>query len=265
MKLLFLLLVFPVLAFYGQESSKLMVSDSFIINSKVVNESRKINVWTPPAYAQSLDSFTVIYLLDGGLKEDFPHIIETIAQLVENKEIPPVVVVGIENTFRRRDMTGYTDVDSDKKIAPEVGGSGNFRMFIEKELFFEIKNRYKVSNKKAILGESLAGLFIIETFLVRPTLFDYYIAMDPSLWWNDHFLVKNSEINFPNSLPQKIKLWFAGSNEKIISDHTKELSSVLKKKKIKNLKWMYSNQPKEEHSSIYKATKEQALKWTFGN
>ena len=264
---LYVLFIFlsSVFVISSQEVASVIVSDSFVIESKIVNERRKINIWTPPNYNVVKDSFPIIYLLDGGVYEDYPHIIETISKLIEAKEMSPVIVVGIENTQRRRDMTGNTSVKSDMKIAPRIGGSGEFRSFIEKELIPEVNNRYRVTGKKAILGESLAGLFVLETFFLQSTLFDYYIAMDPSLWWNEHHLVKNADNLLPESFLNEKKLWFAGSKTKTISKHTEKLAKTLKIKQIKKLEWDYSYQPKEEHGTIYKATKIQALTWVFGS
>ena len=84
--------------------------ETFTIESSKVNETRTINVWTPPQYANSTDSLPVMYMADGGLQEDFPHIANTMAELIATKKIPPFILVGIENT--QRSMTHevvYTD------------------------------------------------------------------------------------------------------------------------------------------------------------
>ena len=106
-----------------------------------------------------------MYIADGGIiDEDFPHIANTIAELMKTKKIPPIILVGIANTQRRRDLTGPTEVAKDKEIAPIVGGSEKFRAFIKEELFPEINKRYRTTNEKSIIGESLSGLFVVETF-----------------------------------------------------------------------------------------------------
>lgn len=235
--------------------------DSFKIESKHVGETRVINVWTPPTYENSNDSFPVLYMPDGGIKEDFPHIANTIAKLVKDKIIPPIILVGIENTERGRDLTGVSEVKEDAKYCPLTDGANNFRNFITEELFPEIEKRYRITNKKGIIGESLSGLFVMETFMQKPKSFDFYIAMDPSLWWNNHYLVRNANTlleNFPN---KEVKLWFAGSSTEDISQYTNELAKKLKKGTSKELKWKYSNEPNEKHNTIFRATKEKALKW----
>ena len=248
----------------SQKSDPIPVHDSFKIDSKKVGEIRTINVWTPSEYKNSTDSLPVMYMADGGIKEDFPHIANTLAKLIKEKKIAPIILVGIENTQRRRDLTGSTEVASDKEIAPVVGGSENFRAFINDELFPEIEKRYRTSNKKGILGESLSGLFVVETLFLKPEMFDCYIAFDPSLWWNNHHLVRTANQHLNNLSVTEKSLWFAGSSTTDISQYTKELSKILKDKNLKTLKWTYSDEPKEEHSTIFRATKEKALIWALG-
>ncbi len=238
--------------------------DSLTISSKFVNEERIINIWTPPNYKESTDSIPVLYMPDGGIKEDFPHIANTLAKLINEKSIPPIILVGIENTERKRDLTGPTEVDKERKIANEVGQSENFRNFIKNELIPEIEKRYRTTNKKGIIGESLAGLFVVETLELEPNMFDFYIAMDPALWWNNQFLVKKAKENFENnSIEKDTKFWFAGSSVQKETPFITELSKIIKNQKPKNLTWKYSDEPNEDHSTIYRATKEKALIWTL--
>ena len=239
--------------------------DEFAIESKEVGETRNINVWTPPEYNSSTQTLPVMYMADGGIiDEDFPHIANTLAELIKAKQIPPMILVGIANTQRRRDLTGPTEVKKDKKIAPIVGESSKFRAFIKNELFLEISKRYRTNNQKSIIGESLSGLFVLETFFLAPEMFNNYIAFDPSLWWNDHFLLKNAKdllVKFPKD---QTKLWFAGSSTKEIEQYTKNLAELLATENNNYLKWTYSPEPKEDHNTIFRATKVKALLWTFG-
>lgn len=257
-----LLIVFNLQA---QQNDSIPKHDTFTITSKKVNETRVINVWLPLEYGKSADSLPVLYMLDGGIQEDFPHVANTLAKLIQLKKIEPIILVGIENTQRRRDLTGETTVEEDKKIAPVVGGSTQFRAFIQDELFQEINSKYKTTAKKGIIGESLAGLFVTETLLLHPEMFDFYIAFDPSLWWNDKHLVKTANEHL-NHFPNKQKtFWFAGSGEKSIFKSTTKLAEILKLKNISNLNWNYSPEKKEDHSTIFRATKEKAIIWTLNN
>lgn len=236
---------------------------TFSLYSQILNETRVINVWIPEEYKVSNEDFPVLYMPDGGIQEDFPHVANTLKEIIEAKKIRPFLLVGIENTVRRRDLTPPTLVEKDKEVAPVVGESAKFRAFIERELIPKIKQEYRTTDEKGIIGESLAGLFIIETFFLQPELFDHYIAIDPSLWWNDHQLVKEAKNYLENFPPEKKTLWFAASNAKDIYRFTKKLEDVLKFSSPVNLRWTYSPEPKEQHSTIYRATKEKALIWAL--
>lgn len=237
--------------------------DSLKIVSKFVNEEREINIWTPPNYNNSTDRFPVLYMPDGGIKEDFPHIANTLDKLLSENKIPPFILVGIENTERGRDLTGFSEAEYDKQFCPITDGAKDFRAFITKELIPEINRKYRTNSKKGIIGESLAGLFVMETFFTKPDAFDFYIAMDPSLWWNNHFLAKNADSllsEFPN---QNVKLWFAGSSAEDISQFTKNVDKTLKTNAPAKLTWKYSDEPNEKHNTIFRATKEKALIWSL--
>ncbi|WMQ64425.1 alpha/beta hydrolase [Imtechella halotolerans] len=238
------------------------VYDSLMVASKIINEDRRINVWLPPMYKQTMDSFPVVYMPDGGITEDFPHIANTIAKLISEKQIPPFILVGIENTDRKRDLTGPTTVAYDLQYIPNPGGANNFRNFIKSELFPVIDSVYRTQPTKAIIGESAAGLFVVETFMLHPEIFDYYIAMDPALWFNEQYLVKNFESLSRGQNYQAKKFWFAGSSAEDISKHTRELESKLKNSQFK-FNWKYEDEPQEEHHTIFRNTKEKAFIWAL--
>ena len=232
------------------------------INSIFLNEERVINIWTPPSYDTSNDSIPVLYMADGGIKEDFPHIANTLDTLIKRNKIPNVILVGIENTERRRDLTGPTKIEYDLKYIPNPGGSDNFRKFINDELFPGINQKYRTTSERGLIGESASGLFVMETFILDPNMFDYYIAMDPALWFNEQYLVKNFEILTKENNYKNKRLWFAGSRATDISPFTKDLEKKLKNNKSE-LTWNYVDAPNEKHNTIFRATKEKALIWTL--
>jgi len=237
------------------------VHDLFTIESKHVEETRTIAVWTPSEYNSSSDSYPVLYMADGGIKEDFPHIANTLAKLIENSQIPPIILVGIENTERGRDLTGFSEVEEHEEYCPLTDGAKNFRNFITNELMSEINDKYRTNSEKGLIGESLSGLFVMETFFLEPEAFDFYIAIDPSFWWNNNYLVNNAN-EFLKDLPNKdIKLWFAGSNTTDISPYTNQLAEVLDKYAPGSLIWKYSYEPDEKHHTIFRATKEKSITW----
>jgi predicted alpha/beta superfamily hydrolase len=225
---------------------------TFTIDSKLLGETRRINVYTPPGYEKSAVRYLVLYMPDGGVDEDFPHVTTDIDTAIRAGEMRPVIVVGIENTERRRDMTGPTQVESDRKIAVRVGGSASFRAFIRGELMPVIRKRFRGNGQTAIVGESLAGLFIVDTLFEEPKVFDTYIALSPSLWWNDQALVRNAG-KWLRSRPRlTATLYLATGGDDDRGDAVKALAGVLRADAPKRLTWYYEPRSDLQHSTIYK-------------
>jgi predicted alpha/beta superfamily hydrolase len=245
-------------------AAPLVIGDTFTIASKELGETRRINVYPPPGYRQSPDSrVPVLYMPDGGMDEDFLHVAGLVQISVINGTMRPFLLVGIENTQRRRDMTGPTEVETDKKIAPQVGGSAAFRAFIRDELMPVIRARYRTTSETAIVGESLAGLFVVETFFLTPDLFDTYIAIDPSLWWNKEKLVSGAAEQLRGRPKLDKTLYLASSDETVIATVTQRLAAILTASAPPTIHWHYENMPDEQHSTIYEPAALKAFRAVF--
>jgi predicted alpha/beta superfamily hydrolase len=236
--------------------------DTLMLPSRVLGEARRINVHTPPDYSTSdTVRFPVLYMPDGGLDEDFPHVVNTVDSLIALGAIRAVIVVGVPNTERRRDLTGPTRVRTDSAIAPHIGGSAAFRRFWHDELVPVIDAHYRTTSERAIVGESLAGLFIVETFLREPTIFDHYIAFDPSLWWNHGALVDSAAALLAagrTSSPQHRTLYVAASRDDIGNQATR-LASTLRASAPHGLEWKFDPRPDLTHGTIFRALLPAAL------
>ena len=237
--------------------------DSFSVSSTALGEARPINVWVPPQYrlaAAAKTHFAVLYMPDGGVDEDFPHVVNTVDSLIALRVIRPVIVVGIPNTQRRRDLTGPTRMHSDSAIAPRVGGSAAFRQFLREELVPEIARRYRVTDERGIVGESLAGLFVVETFLREPTLFRHYVAFDPSVWWDGGALVDSAAARLAEaSRAPPRTIHFASSKEPSTAVGSSRLAATLEAARPPRLRWTYEPHPELEHSTIFRALAPRAL------
>ena len=246
------------------EAKPLVIGETFTIDSKILGETRRINVYLPPGYKESPEeSVPVLYMPDGGMAEDFLHVAGLVQVSVGNGTMRPFLLVGIENTQRRRDMTGPTTNENDKKIAPLVGESEAFRRFIRDELMPQVKERYRTTHETAIVGESLAGLFVVETFFLEPGLFDTYVAIDPSLWWNNQELVNGAEERLAARPKLEKTLFLANSDEKGIAEVTQRLADVLGKNAPSGIHWNYENMPDEKHSTIYHPAALKAFRAVF--
>lgn len=237
---------------------------SFTLKSAALKETRRINVYTPPGYeAAKSTRYPVLYMPDGGVEEDFPHIATTVDTAIRAGELRPLIVVGIENTERRRDMTGPTEVDEDKKIAKRVGGSAAFRDFIRDELMPHVRRKYRVTDETAIIGESLAGLFIVETFFLQPKLFGTYIALSPSLWWNSEELVRKAAERLKQQPELHNGLYLASADEDNIAPAAARLAETLRMSAPAGLKWQFNPRPDLRHSTIYRSLAPQVLRQWF--
>ena len=249
--LLAALLLLPAAPAGAQSAAPLTIGETFTIESRILGETRRINVYAPPGYAESPETrVPVLYMPDGGMAEDFLHVAGLVQVSVGNGTMRPFLLVGIENTQRRRDMTGPTENPEDRKIAARVGGSEAFRRFIRDELMPQVRSRYRTTDETAIVGESLAGLFVVETFFAERGLFDHYIALDPSLWWNNEALVKRAGERLRTPAPGA-SLWLASSDEPRIVAATARLAEALRANPSAGLRWHYEPMPEEKHSTIY--------------
>ncbi len=189
------LLLFPVLlsAQVQPTSTPLTIGETLSFSSEILGEERKLNVYLPTYYQyDSLKNYPVIYLLDGSLDEDFIHV----AGLVQFcsfswiKDLPESIVIGIANVDRKRDFTFPTRNKKDKKEFPTTGGSAKFIDFLKSEVQPLVNDRFRTNDTTTVIGQSLGGLLATEILFKQPALFDNYVIISPSLWWDDQSLLK---------------------------------------------------------------------------
>jgi predicted alpha/beta superfamily hydrolase len=209
------------------------------IESAVLNETRKLNIYLPLSYSgDSLKSYPVIYLLDGSRDEDFIHIsgIVQFGSFSWINMIPETIVVGIGNVDRKRDFTFPSQNEQDLKELPTSGESANFIAFLEKELQTFIGANFRTSGTRTIIGQSLGGLLATEILFKKPDLFDNYIIVSPSLWWNDESLLAEEPANYNTDKSIYIAV---GKEGKIMERTALELFNKLEKNKEENTELYY--------------------------
>lgn len=238
----------------------LVIGESWLIESNILGEQRRINVYRPAGAAADV-ALPVLYMPDGGVAEDFLHVAGLLQVGTANMTLRPFLLVGIENTERRRDLTGPTDVAKDRAIAPRVGGSQAFRDFLRNELMPQVARRYRVTGERAIVGESLGGLFVVETLVRAPDLFDTYIALDPSLWWNDGALLKQLAAH-PIALSGPKNLYIGASADGQSFVDRAALGATFGK--TANLDYHYQDWLTETHATIYHPAALQAFRLMLG-
>lgn len=167
------------------QATPIVIGTSYALPSAIYGGTREINVWLPPDYETSGRSYPVLYLLDGGLQQDFHHIsgLTQLGTVVGTTR--DVILVGVASEDRRNELAFRAQDLSLVSDYPTHGEPGRFRRFLAEETIPFVESRFRTDGDRAVIGESLAGLFVVETFLRQPELFDRYVAVSPSLWW-DH-------------------------------------------------------------------------------
>lgn len=186
---------------YGQSERKIDIGEIVSVESSILNEKRDIWVYVPPSAKATIYAkrqFPVVYLLDGDAH--FSSVVGMIQQLSTvngNTISPEMIVVGIPNTDRTRDLTP-THVDSDPmfkdtSFLKTSGGGEKFIAFIEKELIPYIESKYPVAPYRMLIGHSFGGLTVMQSFVHHTGLFNSYVCIDPSMWWDNGALLAETK------------------------------------------------------------------------
>lgn len=238
---------------------------TFMVDSRVLGGQRRVNIALPPGYAGSKRRFPVLYLLDGGtVQEDFPKITDFVSQMVAAGTLTPMMVVGIEGVDRKHDLTHPATLAKDRELLPTSGGSAAYRRFLVDELRPWIRARYRVDGRSGLIGESLAGLFVVETFLREPRAFNAYLAASPSLWWDDQSLSRQASTLLGRGEFEGRRLYLSiGDEGTTMQEGADRVVAALKAAPPKGLLWRYEPMPNEHHGTIYDPSAKSGLPWLF--
>jgi len=229
--------------------------------SKQLAEKRILNIYLPEGY-KTTDTihYPVIYLLDGSADEDFIHVVGLVQfnNFSWINRVPPSIVVGIATVDRRRDFTFPTTVEEDKKRYPTTGHSDKFIAFIEKELQPFIDSKYRTTTSRTIIGQSLGGLLATEILFKKPTIFNKYIIISPSLWWDNASLLNQQPSILEKGLTQKTDIYLGvgkeglapTTNPRVMEVDVNLLVEKLKSSKSKNVNVSFDYLPQEDHATI---------------
>jgi Predicted hydrolase of the alpha/beta superfamily len=185
----------------AQTDSKVVAGTIETISSKILNEDLKVWVYVPNSEASDVSSpskYPVVYLLDGDT-----HFLSVTGMLQElssfsgNMISPEMIVVGIISNNRSRDLTPtHAEAQppfADSRLAAVSGGGEKFISFIEKELIPYIDSKYPTQPYRMLMGHSLGGLTVMNTLINHTDLFNSYVAIDPSMWWDNKKLLLQAE------------------------------------------------------------------------
>lgn len=276
-----LLLLAPALPLSAQAPAKaITIGASDSIWSPTLKENRKYLVYTPPSYTDTTylpKRYPVLYLLDG---DAHFHSVTGLLQILgtgvnATYVLPEMIVVAIPNTDRMRDLTPTnTDKDPDGKPQPGFktsGGMPNFLKFIQTELIPKVEGTYRTAPYRVFVGHSLGGIATIDALYTMPQTFNAYVAIDPSLWWDNRVLLKQAKERFSKPGLAGRALYVGQANTISPGDTTLnvhfnsiiQFNGILETFNQSGLRYAYKYYPADSHGSVPLISEYDALRFIF--
>jgi len=222
------------------------------LKSSVLGEDRIVLVRTPAGYETNKLRYPVLYMTDGDAH--MGHTASTIEFLNQNGRTSDLIVVGITNTDRTRDLTptkSITKSAAGELQFPTAGGADNFLKFIETELIPQIEKQYRVQPYRILAGHSLGGLFVIHTMISKPGVFNSYVSVSPALHWENGETLKRAEAYLKNQKEMKTTLFVSIGNEPgAIGKSFDSFKEILANTNIKGFEWQAERMADEDHGSV---------------
>ena len=233
----------------GQDDQTWVIGEQRSLESKKLGETRQLIIGKPASYGQGNQKYPVVVLLDGDAH--FHHTTGTANFLAMNGFMPEALVVAIPNTDRTRDLTPKTDNVRDRAEMPTAGGADDFLAFIKDELLPWVSSEYRTNDYRILIGHSFGGLFAIHALTTQPDVFDAYIAISPSLQWNDQGLVAQTEAFVEKNKNLDIDLYITAGNEGgALTGGIQKVTGVFTEKAGPGLRWKFDLMEEQTHGSV---------------
>ncbi|HEX8369789.1 MAG TPA: alpha/beta hydrolase-fold protein [Pyrinomonadaceae bacterium] len=220
-----------------------VLHDRHLIKSQILGEERTVLVRVPPNYARTDEKFPVVYMLDAHPPQN-SMMVGIIEQQVWGGMMPEVILVGIQNTNRTRDLTPT------KTERAGSGGGDKFLQFLETEVIPLVEKNYRTQPFRIFAGHSLGGLTVVYSFLTRPDLFNAYIAASPSLIWDNNFVIGRAEEVFKQKKEYKKTMFLALGNEPELQKGFNSFRDLLDRTKPKDFEYEFRQLDEENHGSV---------------
>jgi predicted alpha/beta superfamily hydrolase len=231
------------------------IGETVTIPSKNLGEERTILVSTPPTYDQSSQRYPVLYMTDGGAH--LTHTRGTVDFLARLGMMPQVIVVGVNNTDRTRDLTpthvASRTIDGRVFESPTSGGSSKFLDFFEQELFPYVDAQYRTLPLRFFTGHSFGGLFALNALFTRPTMFSALLAVSPSLNWDDDLPIRQAGSFLDGRDELDVTLFVAMADEEEgdpAPTRLDRLEKTLNEADADGFEWAVMRMPDENHGSV---------------
>jgi hypothetical protein len=281
-RLLALLSLPSVLAAQSAPGTPVTIGSADSLWSPTLNEHRKFLVYTPPSYSDTTylpREYPVLYLLDG---DAHFHSVSGLIQILGTGVnatfvVPEMIVVAIPNTDRTRDLTPTrVEKDYEGNPSPELkttGGMPNFFTFLKSELIPAIEAKYRTAPYRVFVGHSLGGIAAINALYTIPETFNAYVAIDPSLWYDNQLLLRKAKGYFSAAALGGRTLFVAQANTinpddttaNVHYDSIVQFNSILESYNQSGLRYGFRYYADDSHGSVPLIAEYDALRFIFGS
>ncbi len=245
-----------------KDGDKIYLGNFRILDSDILDEQRVVVVYTPPGYEHGDNRYPVMYLLDG--PRHFHHVTGIVEFLTSNGLMPQMIVVGVANTDRTRDLTPTRGQALTGDDLPTAGGGDNFLRFFKNELIPFIENEYRTHDFRLLVGHSFGGLFTTYTMLTEPDMFGAYIAISPTFRWDDQLLSRKAKYVFEKGTRLNRFLYFSiGDEGEVMKAGADRFVKLLESRAPEQLKWHYSYLGDDDHGSTVHQTIYDGLRFIY--
>ena len=198
------------------------------LHSKVLEEDRHLVIRLPKTYTESTHTtYPVLYILDAEGGRGWSNALSTVDELNTIETIPEMILVGIHNTNRNRDM-----IPQEVAHRPGSGGSDKFLQFITDELNPFIESRYRITGFTLLYGGSNAGLFTVYALLAPQDVIQAGIAASPMIGHCSDFMFNHvDKLLRSNRISERTLFMIYGENDsKRVVDYTPKFLDLIKSK-----------------------------------
>ena len=241
------------------------------IKSKVNEIKYKLYISLPKNYHSTTKRYPIIYLLDADYS--FALAKQISEHLSDRNRISESIIVGIAytnpNEYKKNRTRDYTPsyVASGgygTEYQKYSGGAARFYQFIRSELIPYLSQHYRINRNSTFVSHSYGGLFGVYLLINHPEVFNQYIIVSPSLWYDNHLALKMAKRKRDFNLKQKTSACFIigdqeNKGEYLMIDDLKSLNETIIGKSHRNLNTSFSIINDMDHDTIFPGALSQGL------
>ena len=231
------ILCFCFLCFSQFTFSQTYVEHSF--ESEVYGTERTISIYLPETYTTYApeDAVPVTYVFDAHYVAFRDMIYNNIDYLSQNLEILSTICVGIHHEDRSEELTPSLNSD-DNLLARHLA----------EEVFPYIEKTYRTQPFRIGIGHSRGGMFLIDALSSGNNLFNAYIAISPSLGFNNQMIHGKANAMLAKGMAPKAFVFISiGGEETNYFDAIDAMNAIYDNEELNTVKWNYTKYPNRSH------------------